>query len=54
MGCPDQKIIQQGSGSDMMRNPERARAVFEITKKYSGGLPVSIKTRIGYSEIDWD
>ena len=52
MGCPDKKIIQQGSGSDMMRNFERAKEVFEVTKKNSGGLPVSIKTRIGYSEID--
>ena len=52
MGCPDQKIIKQGAGSDMMRNFERAQKVFEITKKNSGGLPVSIKTRIGYSTID--
>ena len=28
------------------------KEVFEITKNNSGGLPVSIKTRIGYSEID--
>ena len=52
MGCPDQKIIKQGAGSDMMRNFDRAKEVFEITKKNSGGLPVSIKTRIGYSQID--
>lgn len=54
MGCPDQKIIKQGSGSDMMRNFDRAKVIFEITKKNSGGLPVSIKTRIGYSEVDWE
>ena len=54
MGCPDQKIIKQGAGSDMMRNFDRAKEVFEITKKNSGGLPVSIKTRIGYSQIDWE
>lgn len=54
MGCPDQKIIKQGAGSDMMRNFDRAKAVFEITKKNSNGLPVSIKTRIGYSQIDWE
>ncbi len=54
MGCPDQKIIKQGAGSDLMRNFDKAKEVFNITKKNSGGLPVSIKTRIGYSQIDWD
>ncbi len=58
MGCPDSKIIKQGAGSDMMRNFDRAKAVFEVVRKdnTSGVLSktVSIKTRIGYSKIDWD
>ena len=53
MGCPDQNIIKQGAGSDMMRNFERAEKIFKEVKKYSR-VPVSIKTRIGYSQIDWD
>jgi len=53
MGCPDKKIIKQGAGSGMMRDFESARKIFEAVKKETF-LPVSIKTRLGYSKIDWE
>lgn len=52
MGCPDKKIEKQGCGADMIRNPENAIAVIDAAKKT--GLPVSVKTRIGYKEESID
>lgn len=47
MGCPDKAIERQGCGSAMMKHPEVARAVIAAAKE--SGLPVSVKTRIGYN-----
>ena len=52
MGCPDRKIEKQGCGCDMIRSPDRAVAVIEAAKKT--GLPVSVKTRMGYSRDEID
>lgn len=52
MGCPDRSIEKQGAGAALMKNPEGATAVFEAAKQGAktdqGGIPVSIKTRLGY------
>ena len=52
MGCPDRKIEKQGSGCAMIKDPESATAVIAAARRT--GLPVSVKTRIGYhrDEID--
>ena len=47
MGCPDRSVEKQGCGSAMIRNPDTARAVIAAAKE--SGLPVSVKTRIGYA-----
>lgn len=47
MGCPDKAIERQGCGSAMIKNPELARAIIRAAKE--SGLPVSVKTRIGYN-----
>lgn len=52
MGCPDKAIEKQGCGSAMMRNPEKARAIIRAAKE--SGLPVSVKTRIGYNSENMD
>ena len=52
MGCPDRKIEKQGCGCDMIRNPETAVAVIEAAQQT--GLPVSVKTRIGYNKDEID
>lgn len=59
MGCPDKKVLKQGAGAALMKNPDLAREIIRQTKKgarLSGGqaekLPVSIKTRIGYDKYD--
>ncbi len=46
-GCPVPKVTRGGAGSALMREPEKVRKIIEATRKASG-LPVSLKTRIGY------
>lgn len=50
MGCPDQSAIKSGGGAGMILNPENAAAIIAAAK--TSGLPVSVKTRLGYSRID--
>ncbi len=47
MGCPDKSIEKQGAGAAMIKTPELAREVYRAAA--SSGLPVSVKTRIGYN-----
>jgi len=53
MGCPDKSIEKQGCGSAMIKTPEIAAAVIRAAKRGArsdeGGIPVSVKTRIGYN-----
>lgn len=50
MGCPDQSAVKAGGGAGMIRTPERAYEMIAAAKK--SGLPVSVKTRLGYSFVD--
>lgn len=50
MGCPDKNVVKQGSGSAMIRTPDKAKEVIRAAKAGAGKLPVSVKTRIGYSK----
>jgi nifR3 family TIM-barrel protein len=50
MGCPDKSIEKQGCGSAMIKTPEVAQAVIEAAKRGGDGLPVSVKTRLGYNK----
>ncbi|MDB5189059.1 MAG: tRNA-dihydrouridine synthase [Parcubacteria group bacterium] len=52
MGCPDKTIEKQGAGAGMMKHPEDASAIIRAAKE--SGLPVSVKTRIGYSKNEMD
>lgn len=49
MGCPVKKIVSNGEGSALMKNPE---LIYRITKavKSAVGIPVSVKIRSGYSK----
>lgn len=48
MGCPDRSIEKQGAGAAMIKSLDSARAVIEAAR--ASGLPVSVKTRIGYNQ----
>lgn len=53
MGCPVGAIVDQGCGSAMIRTPEIAVEVIQAAKRGAksedGGIPVSVKTRLGYN-----
>lgn len=51
MGCPQKSVIKQKACSFLIKDPKRAREIFQAVKIGAGDLPVSIKTRIGFSEI---
>lgn len=46
MGCPDKAVEKQGAGAALIKHPARARELIRAAKE--SGLPVSIKTRLGY------
>ncbi len=55
MGCPAPKIVKNGEGSALMRNPELAGRIVEAAVKVTD-LPVSVKMRKsfdgGYDAVD--
>jgi nifR3 family TIM-barrel protein len=50
MGCPQDKEIGIGACAALIRNPVLASEIIEATIKGAGSLPVSVKTRTGYSK----
>lgn len=50
MGCPVPNVAKKGKGSGLIRRPEVAAELIEAAK--AGGLPVSVKTRLGYAKLD--
>ncbi|WP_202809096.1 tRNA dihydrouridine synthase [Staphylococcus equorum] len=50
MGCPVPNVATKGKGSGLIQHPETAAEIIQAAK--AGGLPVSVKTRLGYSDID--
>lgn len=49
MGCPVPNVAGRGKGSGLILRPEVAAELIAVAK--AGGLPVSVKTRIGYTEM---
>ena len=50
MGCPVANVAKKGKGSGLILRPERAAEIIQSAK--AGGLPVSVKTRLGYYNIE--
>ncbi len=50
MGCPVPNVATKGKGSGLIRRPEVAAEIIEAAK--AGGLPVSVKTRLGYTDVE--
>lgn len=57
MGCPDNNVNGQGSGAYMIRVPELAKEIAMEIKNtldnVGSKIPLTIKTRIGYNQIEW-
>ena len=51
-GCPDKHVNKAGGGAQMIRTPDLAVECFRNAVKNSNGLPVSVKTRLGFSFVD--
>ena len=52
MGCPVKEVVDTGCGAALIKNPALARELIRSAKK--SGLPVSVKTRIGYNTDELD
>ncbi|WLV25383.1 tRNA-dihydrouridine synthase [Aciduricibacillus chroicocephali] len=50
MGCPVANVAGKGKGSGLIRRPDVAAEIIQAAK--AGGLPVSVKTRVGYTNVD--
>lgn len=53
MGCPDRTVEKQMAGAALMKNSKLAGEIIRAAKDASN-LPVSVKTRIGYSKESLD
>ena len=51
MGCPVRDINKHGACASLIKNPNLAREIIQATKEGAGNLPISVKTRIGYTTI---
>lgn len=54
MGCPDKNIQKQNAGAKLIQHPKLAQKIIAETKRGAGKLPVSVKTRIGYTKDTLD
>jgi len=52
MGCPDKHVVKNGGGSALIKAPLEESAGLISAVKNNTDLPVSVKTRLGYSKID--
>jgi tRNA-dihydrouridine synthase len=55
MGCPDRGVEKSGGGAALIKDPARAKEIIRALKRGVGAdanatLPVSVKTRFGYSK----
>ncbi|MBU1119889.1 tRNA-dihydrouridine synthase [Patescibacteria group bacterium] len=52
MGCAVRNVINTGGGSALIKEPELAKEIIQAVKQEAGDIPVSVKTRLGYSIVD--
>ncbi len=52
MGCPAKSEVRNGACSALINNRELAVEIIKATQEGAGDLPVSVKTRLGFSAID--
>jgi len=50
LGCPVRDVVKLGACSAMIGNNERVSEIIRATKEGAGGLPVSVKTRLGFRQ----
>lgn len=50
MGCPVPNVASKGKGSGLILREEKAAEIIQAAK--AGGIPVSVKTRLGYTYME--
>ncbi len=50
MGCPDKNVCKQGAGAALIKTPRLAQEIVVAAQEGARGLPVSVKTRIGFTK----
>jgi tRNA-dihydrouridine synthase len=55
MGCPDKTVVRNGACSGLINDPDRAKEIIDSTKEgLADRLPLSVKTRVGFNEVNMD
>lgn len=53
MGCPVKTVVKNGCCSALINDRVKARIIIDETRKgLDGSLPISVKTRLGWNEVD--
>jgi tRNA-dihydrouridine synthase len=52
MGCPVKTVTKNGACAALINNRELAGEIIDATKEGAGSLPVSVKTRVGFTTVD--
>lgn len=51
-GCPEKNVVKAGACSALINNRQLAKEIIAATREGGGSLPLSVKTRLGWDEID--
>ncbi len=54
MGCPVKTVVKNGACAALINNRELAGEMIKATQKGAGSLPVSVKTRVGFTTVDME
>lgn len=52
IGCSVRDVLSSGRCSALIKEKDLVKEIIKTVQKASGGLPVSVKTRLGYDEVD--
>jgi tRNA-dihydrouridine synthase len=53
MGCPEKTVVKNGACSALITNRELAAEIIKATQEgVAGRVPVSVKTRLGFNQVD--
>ncbi len=54
MGCPEKNVVRNGTCSALINDRPLALEIIKATQAGSAGkLPISVKTRLGFSDVDY-
>jgi tRNA-dihydrouridine synthase len=52
IGCSVRDVLSSGRCSALIKEKDLVKEIIEAVQGVSGGLPISVKTRLGYDEVD--